>query len=70
MKHALNDQPILYPMAGERLWRSMLELSIYFYETLLRAPGILEGQNKVLELANIIINYCIVINAYNNYSAQ
>ena len=64
MKQALNHQPILYPTAGETFWRSVLKYSINFYEILLHAAGILEEQNKVLELANIIINYCIVIKAY------
>jgi len=57
MKHASNGQSILDYTAGGTFGRSVLKLSINFYEILLRAPGNLEGQNKVLELANIIINY-------------
>lgn len=70
MKHALKGQHILHSMVGGIFWRSVLKLFINFCEVLSRATGNLERQNKVLELANIIINYCIVFNVYYNYIAQ
>jgi hypothetical protein len=42
-------------------------VSINFKETLSRAHGNFEEQNKVLEPSIININYCIIINAYYNY---
>jgi predicted metalloenzyme YecM len=38
-----------------------------FWRILWRTYGSFEEQNKVLERAIIIINYCIIINAYYNY---
>ena len=42
----------------------MHKLSINFEEKLSRTHGNFEVQNKVLELSIIIINYCIIMNAY------
>jgi len=43
------------------------KLPINFEEILSDAYGDFEGQNKVLESSIIILNYCIIINAYFNY---
>jgi len=47
----------------------VIKLSINFEETLSRAHGSTEDQNKVLDSSIIIIiNYCIIlVNAYYNY---
>jgi hypothetical protein len=45
----------------------MPKLPMNFEEFFLDAYGDFEGQNKVLESSIIIINYCIIINAYFNY---
>jgi len=42
-------------------------MSINFKEILSCAHGNLEEQNKVLEPSLIIINCCIIINAYYNH---
>jgi len=43
------------------------KLSIDFEKILLLVHGYFKEQNKVLESSRIIINYCIIINAYYNY---
>jgi len=43
------------------------KLPINFEEILSDGCGDFERQNKVLESSIIIINYCIIINAYFNY---
>jgi len=47
----------------------MPKLSIYFEEIFSCALGNFEEQNKVLEPSIIIINCCIIINAYYNHIA-
>jgi len=42
-------------------------LSINFEELLSRVHGDFVEKNKVFEPSVIIINYCIIINAYYNY---
>ena len=45
----------------------MRKLSTNFEEILSRAHGNFEKQNKVLDPTLIIINYCIVVNAYHKF---
>ena len=42
----------------------MPKFSVHFEEILSLARGNLEEQNKVLGPSLIIINYCIIVNAY------
>jgi len=52
-------------------WRTLLRAraqTLYkFRRILLRTYGNFEEQNKVLEPTIIIINYCIIRNAYYNF---
>jgi hypothetical protein len=59
----------VWHMAGlrEPLWARMPKFSLKFKEILWRTYGNFEEKNKVLNSSIIIINYCIIINAYYNY---
>ena len=46
----------------------MPKFSINIKEILCHANGNFEEQNKVFVMCLIIVNYCIIINAYFNYT--
>ena len=47
-------------------WRTVLRARTHFEEVLSRAYGKFEEQNMDLEPSIVIINYCIILNAYYN----
>jgi len=49
------------------LLRARAQTVYKFQRILWRTYGNFEEENKVLEPAIIVINYCIIINAYYNY---
>jgi len=60
-------QYLIQNRAGELFWGRVVEVAINLEETLSRAYGNFEEQNKVFETSMIITNYCItIINSYNN----
>jgi hypothetical protein len=60
---------IIYCRTGKTFRGCMPKLSVNYEEILLLMHGNFKEQNKVLESSIILINYCIIINAYYNYIA-
>ena len=57
----------LQPRGGETFRGRVSKFCVIFEEILSRDHRNVQEQHNILELSIIIINYCIIINAYYNY---
>ena len=60
--------PFAWDRAGETFWERLSKIVYKFKKKSFESPWEFEEQTNVLESSIIIINYCVIINAYYNYN--